>query len=246
MAHPIHDFVSDPTYDGLVELLKIYMNRHDQDTLDAIPFFINCAEKVILRNLRMPKMQKMVKFTLKDQGNPEEGWINLPRDYLEMKYVWITGPNSDALTRITFDQLIRLDGGKDLVLDDGWFGNTNQAGECDKVGGLSSSGAPLYWAINGTRMYIRPNNPEQEIFMTYFADIPELSPFVNGGRNILLDLAPDALAYLAIAEGFRFLMEPEKGVQFENFGMQRLNQIKLMQEEAEYSGSPLIVRPVGG
>ncbi len=243
MAHPIHDFVSDPTYDGLVELLKIYMNRHDQDTLDAIPFFINCAEKVILRNLRMPKMQKMVKFTLKDQGNPEEGWINLPRDYLEMKYVWVTGSNAHALTRITFDQLILLDSGKDLVSDSGWL---DPMSDCNTGCDFSSASDSSYWAINGTRMYIRPNNPEQEIFMTYFADIPELSPYVNDGRNILLDLAPDALAYLAIAEGFRFLMEPEKGDMFEKYGEKRLNQIKLMQEEAEYSGSNTVANSKGG
>lgn len=249
---PIHQFVSEPTYDGLVELMKIYMNRHDQDTLDAIPFFINCAEKVLLRNLRMPKMQKTVKFTMSESGNVQEGWMFLPKDYLEMKYVWIEGANANTLTRITFDQLIRLDGnGEDIwAISD----NTNGFGHsglgldtCSgSTGGFKTSGPPLYWAINGDRMYIRPScYPDQVIKMTYFADLQELSPYVNGGKSILLDLAPDALAYLALAEGFRFLMENERGDQFERFGTSRMLQIKQMQEDAEYSGSPLVVRPMG-
>ena len=212
-------YTTVPSYDRLVEVLQVYLNRYDGDTLDAMPFFINAAEKTILRNLRMPSMEKIVSFTVSELGNPEEGFVALPLDYLEMKFVWVDGV---TLQRVTFDQLIDSD---------------NKTSRYERT----EFDRPI-WAINGSRMYVRGVESTKPIKMTYYADVIEVSE--STGSNVLLDLVPDAFLFLAVAEGFRFLMEEAKSDYWETQGMKRLNQIKLQVEEAEFSGSPLVIRPM--
>lgn len=219
----ISAFTRVPSYTSLVEVVQVYLNRYDEDTKNTIPFFINAAEKTILRQLRMPSMERMVKFNLQDDGDVTSGFVNLPSDYLEMKVVWVEGKDATTLQRVTFDELIRQD--NFLVMQ-----------------GRPEQTSPMNWAINADRMYIRPIMPEREIYMTYYADVPEVSENVEG--NVLLELAPDAFAFLAIAEGFRFLMEEGKADYWESQGFKRLNQIMQQVENAEYSGSPLTISPV--
>lgn len=218
-------FTQIPTYKNLVQVIQVYLNRYDQDTLETIPFFINAAEKTILRNLRMPAMEKMVVFNIAGDGELDGGYINLPSDYLEMKFMWVNGGDATTLQRVTFDQLLQYD-------------NTHSHQNLFRT----TETTPKVWAINAKRVYIRPLIASRDIFMTYYADVPVVSETTND--NVLLDLAPDAFAYLAVAEGFRFLMEEAKADYWETQGMKRLMQIKQQVEEAEFSGSPLVISPM--
>lgn len=215
----ISTYSSVPTYQKLVEAVQVFLNRYDQDTLDMIPFFINAAEKTILRNLRMPAMEKMVCFTLEETSG-DLGYVDIPMDYLEMKYVWVDG---STLQRVTFDQLVDHDNN-----------NERYGYPC---------GSRAVWAMNATRMYIRGLPLCKEIYMTYYADIPEISK--DTPSNVLLDLAPDAFLYFAVAEGFRFLMEEGKSDYWTNQANQRLMEIKQQVQDAEFSGSPLVISPLG-
>lgn len=221
------DFTTIPTYDKLVEVVQVYLNRYDQETLNAIPFFINAAEKTMLRELRMPAMEQMVTFTISDDGDTKEGFIDIPFDYLEMKHMWITGPRSTTLQRVTFDQLIDED-------------KTMEFRDVDTPG---YDVTRPKWAVVANRLYIRGVPDTQEIFMTYYADVPEVSS--KQKTNVLLDLVPDAFTYFSVAEGFRFLMEEAKADYWENQAWKRLQMVKLQVEEAEFSGSPLTISPSG-
>lgn len=237
MPNKISNFVKDPTYDGLVDLLTIYTNRFDSDTIDAVPFFINCAEKVILRNLRMPKMQKLAKFDMYNNGE-EGGFVYVPKDFLEMETIWVEEPTPRVLQRVSWANFLLIKAGMNPFEGKSVCDITSKDGQT----------TPTYWAINGTRLHVYPEPTfkteivdgkevlveAQEVFLNYYQDLPELSPENNDGRSILLDLAPDAFAYLALAEAYRFLMENEKGDQFEQFGMTRLAQIKEMTARAEH------------
>ncbi len=236
---PFAHYVNNPNYENLVECIQIFLNRHDQDTLNAIPLFINFAEKTALRQLRMPRTTVTKKFTLTVAGNYDEGYINVPRDYIEMQNFWYEGEHATSLLRVDFEQLIDRDN-----IDPKF--PLPMYGECD----VYSSGGdnPQYWAINGQRLYIRPIPPKikvthedgsvteedtLEFKLTYYADLPELSPFVNK-KNALLELCPDVILYFAVAEGLRFLIEPERGAQYEQFANQRLAQIISQYENEKY------------
>lgn len=233
-------FTQIPTYTSLVEAMKVYLNRYDQDTLEMFPFFINAAEKTILRNLRMPAMQKIVSYNLEDIGEndcyepdvptpldsiptiplepsmpicgPE--FVPLPNDYLEMKYVWTMRPKSQVLSRVSFESLL--------------FDKNNTIEEQRPS-----------WAINSGRMYVNGIDPTSQIFMTYYADIPEISEDTQS--NILLDLAPDAFLFMSVGEGFKFVMEEEKGEYWIQRGHERLQQIMKQVQDAEFSGSAMCI-----
>lgn len=230
---PVVPYTQLPTYDSLVEMLKVYLNRRDQDTLDAMPFFINAAEKTILRELRMPALERIVQFDM-----PEDGWVFLPVDYLEMKHVWITEDNPGTLQRITFDEWLRDPS------------NSEHTSYWESRSTCSSSGGGAFndgnnnfnsgqWAITGDRLYIKGPIVGQTIYMNYYQDVPEVGPQTQS--NQLLELVPDVFLYFAVAEGFRFLMEPEKADYWQKSGFSRLQQVQQQVYNEEFSGSPLTV-----
>lgn len=218
-----------PTYNSLIEMLKVYLNRRDQDTLDAMPFFINAAEKTILRDLRMPALERIVMFEM-----PEEGWVFLPSDYLEMKHVWLEDGNTGTLQRVTLDEFLR---DSDSTQPTIWNYNTSCSGSTGNDGTTSFNSGT--WAITGDRLYIKGPDVGQMVYVNYYQDIPEISSQTQS--NQLLELVPDVFLYFSVAEGFRFLMEPEKADYWQKSGFSRLQQIKQQVYNEEFSGSPLTV-----
>jgi hypothetical protein len=241
MASVAETYTTLPTYESLVEMLKIYINRKDQDTLDAMPFFINAAEKTILRMLRIPATEKMVSFPV---SSITEGYVELPFDYVEMRFMWTDGEDSNGtLQRVPFDQIMR--GAPISALASTAFngGGGNSVPNNDSFvlegDGDYNTG---YWAVNGNRLYICPAADIAEVKMTYYYDVPEISPTTQS--NPLLTLLPDSFLYLAVAEGWKFLMEPEKAAMWEQFAMTRLQQVQMQADNAEFSGSPLTITPI--
>ncbi len=229
---PVVPYTQLPTYDSLIDMLKVYLNRRDQDTLEAMPFFVNAAEKTILRELRMPALERVVQFDM-----PESGWIFLPIDYLEMKHVWIEDGNPGTLQRITFDEFLRdpTSASNTAYWDDG-VSCSSSFNSFNDGNTIFNSGV---WAITGDRLYIKGPTAGQKVFMNYYQDIPEVTAETQS--NQLLELVPDVFLYFAVAEGFRFLMEPEKADYWQNSGFNRLRQVQQQVYNEEFSGSPLTV-----
>lgn len=243
----MEDYVKAPNYNALYEIVQIYLNRYDEATTDAIPFFINAAEKAILREVRMPSMEKIVKFEMLPEDT--EGWKTLPIDYVEMRHVWTTDSTGKTATlqRVTFDQILR---GPVSVM-----GNTIAPANpttdqtymsCSGSQGGNWAGDSYtagIWAITADRIYIKGVDVGQDLYMTYYKDIPELSSETQS--NPLLELLPDAFLYQAVAEGWRFLMEYEKAQQWESSAAARVSQVTKQVEQADFAGSPLVITPGG-
>jgi hypothetical protein len=240
MATIAETYTTLPTYQSLIDMLQIYINRKDQDTLDAMPFFINAAEKTILRMLRIPATEKLVSFPI---STITEGYVELPFDYVEMRFMWTDGDDpKGTLQRVPFDQILR--GSPIANVDSAVPGEdpTNPTTEETyfQVGlGDFNTG---YWAINGNRLYICPGPGIVTVKMTYYYDVPEVTASTQSSP--LLTLLPDAFLYLAVAEGWKFLMEPEKAAMWEQFAMTRLEQVQTQSDNAEFSGSPLTITPI--
>lgn len=246
-ANPMALYTTSPSYDTLIEVLQVYLNRYDEDTINAMPMFINIAEKTILRQIRMPSIEKMVKFNLLEDGMEAEGWVPMPSDCLEMKFVWVEGAGGRTLGRVTFDRLLAMKY-DNYHGENVYFNNYNDEAHCgsgsssDSTSNDLNSSTPRAWAINGDRLYLHPAPILKDMYMTYYADIEELSE--TNPTNVLLDLMPDVILYYAVGEGFRFLMEMDKGDYWENVATKRLAIIRDQVNQAEYSGSPLTVVPM--
>ncbi len=253
MDNPFSTYVNSPTYDTLVTVIKTYLNRHDQDTIDAIPMFINFAEKNILRQLRAPVNSVTKKFNMFDSGSDGGDHIFAPRDYLEMENMWVEEPKFHQLERVSWGTMCRLKNGETLLRDK--MNSCSSSSLESNTDGL----VPKYWALNGPRMYFYPSptyttkidengkevlDTAQWVYLTYYSDMPELSPEVNDGRSKLLDLLPDVLAYYALAEGFRFVMEPERADQYEKLAKRGLGLVNF-QIEAERQENDRFINKFG-
>ncbi|NKF52694.1 hypothetical protein G3R49_19240 [Shewanella sp. WXL01] len=221
----IEQYTTVPTYSSLVEVVKTYLNRKDVDTVNTIPFFINAAEKTILRNLRMPSMEKLVRLSLREHGTEDEYYFLMPADYLEMKQIYTEGGH---LERIPFEQMYNTEA---KSLDQSEIYST---GDFSRPAG--------YFAVVANRVYVRGNiEPTTNIFLNYYKDIPEINEDTQS--NVLLDLAPDAFVFLAVAEGWKFLQEEDKARQWEQQGFNRLAAITQQVKDAEWSGSSMSIKP---
>lgn len=233
-------YITAPTYESLTALILIYLNRDDDATKNMVPFFINASEKAILRELRIPSLEKLV---VVDTENVEYGWIELPLDYVEMRYVWTDGDDKQGtLQRVPFDQILRgapIGGGSSTTLVDAQESNLTTEGTYYPQSGDYNTG---YWAINANRLYFCGVEKGAELKMTYYYDVPELG--TENQSNPILDLLPDAMLYMAVSEGWKFLMEPERSSMWEEFAGSRIRQAQAQSDAAEFAGSPLTINPV--
>ena len=71
-----------PDYSSLLLAVQDYLNRDDTAVVNNIPLFVNTAEKLIKRDLRMPSTEKVVNFTKADLN--DSNFLYLPKDFLEM------------------------------------------------------------------------------------------------------------------------------------------------------------------
>ena len=192
-------------------------------------------------------MEKIVRFEM--TAEDDEGWKMLPIDYVEMKHVWTTDSagNSSTLQRVPFDQILRgpvSPTGNTIAPANPTTGQTYMS--CSGSSGGNWAGEPYtagIWAITADRIYIKGVDLNQGIFMSYYKDIPELSSDTQS--NPIIELLPDAFLYQAVAEGWRFLMEYEKAGQWESSAAARVAQVTKQVEQAEFSGSPLVIMPGG-
>jgi hypothetical protein len=208
MATP-GQFSEIENYEKLISEVKSYLNRTDKETIDKIPLFINSAEKKIKRKLRMPSLESVVTLNTGIGGDTAsvEGWFRLPFDYLEMKSLSYTGMVVDTPLGITsFNNLLQV----------------------------NKNGIPDKFARAGDRIYIRPIPDADETFMMiYYKDLPETS---ETQTSVIYDIAHDVWLYLTLAEGFRFIYEPEKAQYWEDMGEARIEEIHTQVSDAEFSG----------
>lgn len=211
------------SYTRLFNSVQTYLNRYDEDTAVYIPLFINIAEKTIIRNLRMPSMEKMVLFSLADAGDNdlplEEGfnqpneWVKLPTDFIEMKTIWDA---EDVLQSVDFKEYLSV---------------LNSTSYCKR---------PVF-CVNAGRLFIAGATQDQDFKMTYYADLPELSE-ETAECHPLLTLMPGAILYQSIAEGFRFLMEEDRAVVWEQKAQVLVDKVQLQCDAAEYKGGTLRIK----
>jgi hypothetical protein len=239
----VSQFTQVPTYDILQQLVVEFLNRSDSGTINQVPLFINFAEKAILRNLRIPAMEVMKRFTWGDyvsEPGVTEGWMYIPGDYLEMVDIW-TGKG--IINRVSFSELTKRQAGiigseQDYINENPTTEDTYGKGGCGPGGDPFSSLAPGStgsYARNANRWYFTPTPAADEvIYLTYYKDPLELSE--ETGSSDLLSLLPDAILYMAISEGHRFLMEEEKAMYYEGLARERVKSVTDQVEEAEFSG----------
>ena len=207
-------FTKAPTYAMLQTLIAHYINRTDEEVLNMMPLFINNAEKSVLRNLRIPSMEKTSNIELRTlpDGNTKDSWIYLVSDYLEMIHMFVDGKQA---VRYNYADVV---------------GNTH---------GCSEDHDEIPYARVGER-WIFPSGTltkSSVINVHYYADPLELSPTID--NSLLLTLAPDVILYASCAEAFMFIDksgEDGRTMYWDGKAKERIAQIVKQSRDAEFSG----------
>lgn len=84
---------------------QIVSDTHRTDLTARVPDFIRQAEGVINRRLRCKEMLKRVDLTDTDRVTADEGFYNLPADFLEWRSFFIEGNYQRQLTPVSLAQL---------------------------------------------------------------------------------------------------------------------------------------------
>lgn len=197
------------------ELLADIATWMVRDDIDTLaPKFVAMAEKRFNRVLRMPEMEQASTATI------EAGTVTLPTDFIQARAVHL---ETDPRTPIEQMTLAQLSAAYPLI----------ENGE----------GTPMNYALqSGNQMVFGPS-PDEEyaVVLNYYAKIPALSDAAP--TNWLLDSHDDLYLAAALAEGFAYTVDAERGPYWAGRMQEALEQLRIQGLKKAYSASPLRSRP---
>ncbi len=131
-------------YGDLKKSVLTWLNRKDQSTIDNIPIFINFAEKMFTRLIKLPYYET----SLVSIWDKNIGFIQLPNDFLSMKHLYI---GDNILTRVDVENYLKLTKKDKDLTSPKWF---TRVGSTIQIFPMPSSG--------------------DVVNMIYYKDIPEM------------------------------------------------------------------------
>lgn len=199
-------------YAELKETIADWLMRQDLNAV--IPSWIKLAEARFNRELRTQQMVVRAQATLE----PGQQYVTVPGDWLEAWNIQVNGDTPRRLTYMTLEAADEL-----------------------KRRGRQSSGEPRHFNVTGSQFEVIPvPQNETDIELAYFAKIPALSN--QNPTNWLLEQWPDAYLYGALAHSAPYLKDDQRVATWAAFYDRMVEEIRLSEERARYSGSVLKVR----
>lgn len=218
-------------YKDLKDAVQLWLNRRDPATVNNIPMFINFAEKQFTRLVKLPYYETGVNFTIDDQFN----YVVIPQDFLSAKHVMVNGKPYNRTDVETFMRLKNMGNFSD-VQQASTDPNPNQ----DVLKAGSTSEKNYFFTRIGEQLHFLPTPvPGDVVELIYSQDIPEMT-FDNDQPYSLL-IAPDVLMYLALRHASIFLRDNEQEQFWMAKAQEAADSMKQQLDEAEWSGSALVV-----
>lgn len=218
-------------YKDFRDAVALWLNRKDSATIDNIPMFINFAEKQFTRLVKLPYYETTVRFTIDENFN----FVVIPQDFLSAKHVMVNGKPYNRADVETFMRLKNMGNFSD-VQTNATAPNPNQ----DVLRAGSTSETKYFFTRIGEQIHFLPTPVVGDVVeMIYHQDIPEMR-FDNDQPYSLL-IAPDVLLYLALRHASIFLRDNEQEVYWMSKAQEAADSMKQQMDEAEWSGSSLVV-----
>lgn len=217
-------------YKDYKEAVALWLNRKDSATVSNIPMFINFAEKQFTRLVKLPYYETRVTFVISDMFN----FVVIPQDFLSAKHVLVNGK---PYNRAGVESFMRMKN----------MGNPSETqvsslGESEgtvTLAGATTSKEHFFTRI-GEQIHFLPTPVTGDVVeLIYHQDIPEMQ-FDNDQPYSLL-IAPDVLLYLALRHASIFLRDNEQEVYWMQKAQEAADSMNKQLDEAEWSGSALVV-----
>lgn len=206
------------TYGDLKEAVQLWLNRKDSTTIENIPMFINMALKQFARLAKLPYYEVLVSLEALDGFD----YVNIPQDFLSAKHVSVNGIPYNRMDVESFQRVRNLDTQEDTLR---MFGTGSKE---------------HYFTRVGSQLRFIPSLKTGDIVeMIYQRDIPELKE--NEDEPYLLLVASDIMLYLSLRHASIFLRDPEQESYWATKAAEAAESLKVQLDEAEWSGSALVV-----
>lgn len=213
-------------YGELKKAVRIWLNRKDSATIDNIPMFINMAHKQFTRIMKLPYYEVFVSKEV------EEGELSvtIPEDFLSAKHLAV---NSIPYNRVDTETFMRLksSGTQNVEIpEDNSYGFLT---------GATTERNYFFTRVGGNLFFIPDLKAGDNIEFIYQQDIPELK--VDSDEPYSLLVASDVMLYLSLQHAAKFLRDAEGVAYWESEAMKAAQSLQQQLDEAEWSGSALVV-----
>lgn len=181
------------------------------DLSDQVDDFIDIAEARHKREVRIREMLSRSTLAIADGDR----YVNLPSDFLAMKYLRILNPTTGAVNRY-------LPAPRQITEDEMAGKSTN----CER--------APKYYAIHAQIEFDSEADQAYTGEIFYYTELDALSD--ANTTNSLLDRAPDVYLYAALSASAPFLLNDERIPVWESLYEKARDSLNLSQKQAIKSG----------
>lgn len=213
-------------YGDLKKAVRIWLNRKDNATLDNIPMFINMAHKQFTRMVKLPYYEVLVHQEVEEGINH----VVIPDDFLSAKHV---GVNGFPYNRVDTETFMRTKNSGTQVTE---LGEGNQFGF---LTGATTESKYFFTRVGGQLHFIPDLIPGDTVEMIYQQDVPELKEDSQEPYSLLI--ASDIMLYLSLRHAATFLRDNEQEVYWMQKATDAAQTLQAQLDEAEWSGSALVV-----
>lgn len=213
------------TYGDLKKAVRIWLNRKDSATLDNIPMFVNMAHKQFTRMVKLPYYEVLVSLEALEGFE----YVNIPSDFLMAKHITVNGLPYNRVDNETFMRMKNSDSQNTETKEEGYSFLT----------GATTTNKNFFTRVGGQLHFLPTLSAGDIVEMIYQRDIPEMINDEEGPYSLLV--ASDVMLYLTLKHAATFLRDNEQ----EQFWMAKASEaassLSAQLEEAEWSGSSLVV-----
>ncbi|MGL5564205.1 MAG: phage adaptor protein [Plesiomonas sp.] len=215
------------TYGDLKKAVRLWLNRKDASTLENVPMFINMAHKQFTRLVKLPYYEVLISLEALEGFE----YVNIPQDFLSAKHVSVNGIPYNRLDNGTF---LRMKNTDSQVT-----GVNRPRFTSDHLTGATTADEFFFTRVGGQLHFLPELVPGDVVEMVYQKDIPEMKDDTEEVYSLLV--ASDIMLYLSLRHAATFLRDNEQ----EQYWMQKATEaaqsLNAQLDEAEWSGSPLVV-----
>lgn len=217
------------TYGDLKRAVRLWLNRKDSTTLENIPMFVNMAHKQFTRMVKLPYYEVLVSLEALEGFE----YVNIPQDFLNAKHISINGMPYNRVDNETFLRL-KNSGTQNTVIQQPRAGTG-----FDFLQGATTEKSFFFTRVGGQLHFIPELVPGDIVEMVYQRDIPE---FVEDNEEpYSLLVASDIMLYLSLRHAATFLRDNEQEMYWMQKATESAQSLQQQLDDAEWSGSSLVV-----
>ena len=213
-------------YGDLKKAVRIWLNRKDSSTIDNIPMFINMAHKQFTRLVKLPYYEVLVNKVIEG----DEYYVTIPEDFLSAKHISVNGVPYNRVDTETF-----------MRIKNGGTQNTSikEDSDFDFLTGATTESKYFFARVGGNILFTPELTAGDSVEMIYQQDIPELKNDSDEPYSLLV--ASDVMLYLSLQHASKFLRDAEGVAYWESEAVKAAQSLQSQLDEAEWSGSALVV-----